>query len=103
MLAKTDKLDATILADYAAVMRPPIRPLAVGNLREIQDLVARGRQLVEMSTMEKNRLDVMRKALQADIRRHIKHLQTVLIRLAPKTPAQRTGCQVSATDIGRAK
>ena len=40
VLAKTDKIDATILADYAAVMRPPVRPLAIGKIREIKDLTA---------------------------------------------------------------
>ncbi len=76
ILAKTDKIDAAVLADYAAVMRPDVRPLAVGKIREIKDLIARRRQLVEMSTMEKNRLDVMPKALRADIRRHINQLKT---------------------------
>jgi len=75
VLAKTDKIDAAILASYAAVMRPEVRPLAIGNIRQIRDLIARRRQLIEMSTMEKNRLDVMPKPLAADIRRHIRHLQ----------------------------
>ena len=75
ILAKTDKIDAAILASYAAVMKPQVRPLAVGNIRKIKDLIARRRQLIEMSTMEKNRLDVMPRALACDIRRHIRHLQ----------------------------
>lgn len=75
ILAKTDKIDAGILASYAAVMQPEVRPLAIGNIRKIKDLIARRRQLIEMSTMEKNRLDVMPKQLAADIRRHIRHLQ----------------------------
>lgn len=81
VLAKTDKIDAAILASYAAVMRPPVRPLAIGNLRKIRDLVARRRQLIEMSTMEKNRLDVMPSYLAADIRRHIRHLQAQIEKL----------------------
>ena len=76
ILAKTDKIDAGILASYAAVMQPEVRPLAIGNIRKIKDLVARRRQLIEMSTMEKNRLDVMPKELAADIRRHVRHLQS---------------------------
>ena len=75
ILAKTDKIDARILASYAAVMQPEVRPLAIGNIRKIKDLIARRRQLIEMSTMEKNRLDVMPKPLAGDIRRHIRHLQ----------------------------
>ena len=68
MLAKTDKIDAEVLADYAAVMKPEVRPLALGNIRKIKDLSARRRQLIQMNTMEKNRLDVMPKELLADIR-----------------------------------
>ena len=75
ILAKTDKIDAAVLASYAAVLQPEVRPLAIGNIRKIKDLIARRRQLIEMSTMEKNRLDVMPKELTADIRRHIRHLQ----------------------------
>ena len=36
--------------------------------------MVRRRQLIEMSTMEKNRLDVMPKALHTDLRRHIQHI-----------------------------
>ena len=76
ILAKTDKIDAGILASYAAIMQPEVRPLAIGNIRKIKDLIARRRQLIEMSTMEKNRLDIMPKELATDIRRHVRHLQT---------------------------
>ena len=76
ILAKTDRIDAGILASYAAVMQPEVRPLAVGNIRIIKDLIARRRQLIEMSTMEKNRLDIMPKELGTDIRRHLRHLQS---------------------------
>lgn len=81
ILAKTDKIDAGILASYAAVMEPKVRPIALGNLRKIKDLVTRRRQLIEMSTMEKNRLDVMPKELAADIRRHLRHLQAQIDKL----------------------
>jgi len=75
VLAKTDKIDAALLAAFAARMQPEVRPLALGNIRKIKDLTARRRQLIEMSTMEKNRLDVMPKSLAADIRRHLCHLK----------------------------
>ena len=81
ILAKTDKIDAGILASYAAVMKPAVRPVALGNLRKIRDLTTRRRQLIEMSTMEKNRLDVMPKALAVDIRRHLRHLQAQIDKL----------------------
>jgi transposase len=81
VLAKTDKIDARILASYAVAMQPELRPLASGNIRKIRDMVARRRQLIEMSTREKNRLDVMPKSLAADIRRHIRHLQSQIEKL----------------------
>ncbi len=81
VLAKTDKIDARILARYAADIRPEVRPLAIGNIRKIKDLTARRRQLIEMGTMEKNRLDVMPKELSADIRRHIRHIESQIEKL----------------------
>ncbi len=81
ILAKTDKIDARVLAEYAAVMHPEIRPIALGNIRKIKDMTARRRQLIEMSTMEKNRLDVMPRFLAADIRRHIRHIQSQIDKL----------------------
>jgi transposase len=81
VLAKTDKMDAQILADYAAVMKPEVRPVALGNLRKIKDLSARRRQLVQMNTMEKNRLDVMPKELLADITRHVRHIDAQITKL----------------------
>jgi transposase len=56
-LAKTDRLDATVLADFAERIRPrPLTPPAEHE-RELKDLVNRRRQLVELRTMETNRLD----------------------------------------------
>lgn len=81
ILAKTDKIDARVLAEYAAVMRPEVRPIALGNIRKIKDMTARRRQLIEMSTMEKNRLDVMPGFLAGDIRRHIRHIQSQIDKL----------------------
>jgi len=81
ILAKTDKIDAGMLASYAAVMKPQVRPVALGNLRKIKDLITRRRQLIDISTMEKNRLDVMPQALLADIRRHLRHLQAQIDKL----------------------
>ncbi len=54
-LAKTDKIDAGILALYAETMRPEPRPLPDAAQRELAALVTRRRQLVTMITREKNR------------------------------------------------
>jgi transposase len=74
-LAKTDKIDARIIAEYAAVIQPEVRPQSNQNIRAIKDLLARRRQLLTMSTMEKNRAHIMPKSLRADIHRHIRHLE----------------------------
>jgi transposase len=54
-LAKTDALDAQVLAHFAEAMAPPVRALPEAATQELQALLARRRQLVEMLTAEKNR------------------------------------------------
>ena len=54
-LAKTDKIDARIIARYGAVMRPRINELPSENIMEIKSLAARRRQLTEIVKAEKNR------------------------------------------------
>lgn len=55
-LAKTDKLDAEVLARFAETMRPEARPLPNEDEEKLRDLLARRCQLVGMITAEKNRL-----------------------------------------------
>lgn len=55
-LAKTDQLDAGILARFAEQVQPAIRPLADAEQQELDALLTRRRQLIEMLTAEKNRL-----------------------------------------------
>ena len=54
-LAKTDRMDAQLLADFGATMRPEARPLPDACLRELRALVTRRRQLIGMQTQERNR------------------------------------------------
>lgn len=54
-LAKTDKLDAGLIAEFAAVIQPEVRVLASAKTLQIKDLLLRRRQLMEMRTMELNR------------------------------------------------
>lgn len=71
-LAKTDRIDAEILARFAQAIRPPVRPLPDAQTQELQALTARRRQLVEMITAETNRLHVSRSpAVRADIKAHL--------------------------------
>jgi len=55
-LAKTDTIDARVLAHFAAVIKPEPRPLSDEGTRELGAILARRRQLVQMITAEKNRL-----------------------------------------------
>src|SRR6266540_6591436 len=55
-LAKTDRLDAQILAQFAATVRPIPRPLPEAGTQELAALLTRRRQLIDMLTAEKNRL-----------------------------------------------
>ncbi len=54
--AKTDRLDAGLIARFALTMRDPPRPLPSAEEQALKDLAARRRQLVEMIAMEKTRL-----------------------------------------------
>jgi len=56
-LAKTDKVDSRILALFANKIAPEVRPLKTLKQQALADLKARRKQLVNMITMEKNRLD----------------------------------------------
>jgi transposase len=77
-LAKTDRLDAQVLARYGEQIGPEPRPRPDARTQEAQSLVARRRQLVEMLTMEKNRLQQAPPRTQPGIRRHLEFLEAEL-------------------------
>jgi transposase len=66
--AKTDKLDAQLIAYYAEVMKPELSQLKPEDIRLMSDLLSRRRQLMEMQTMEKNRLQIMPKEITSFIK-----------------------------------
>ena len=80
-LAKTDALDATVLAHFAAAVRPTPRPLPDAATQSLAALVTRRRQLVEMLTAERNRLGSAPRTLRAEIQAHITWLKRRLGRL----------------------
>ena len=55
-MAKTDRLDAQVLAQFGAMVRPQVRPLPDSARLELRALVTRRQQLLEMIAAEKNRL-----------------------------------------------
>ena len=74
-LAKTDALDAGILAAFAQRMRPEPRPLPDEAAQLLDSLLTRRRQVVEMLTAEKNRLGFARGPVKRDISQHIRWLE----------------------------
>jgi len=75
ILAKTDKLDAEVIADFAEAIRPEIRPLKPQETQELEALVTRRRQVVQMITAEKERLPTAVRAAKKDIEAHIQWLE----------------------------
>ena len=73
-LAKTDALDAQVLAQFAARIQPQVRPLPDATTRELSALLARRRQLVEMRAAESNRLTTAVESVRGDIREHLRYL-----------------------------
>lgn len=70
-LAKTDALDAALLAHFAEAVRPTPRPLPDAVAQEFAALLARRRQLVSMQTAERQRLDTALLAVRPHIERHL--------------------------------
>jgi transposase len=77
MLAKTDKLDAKVLAYFAAKVEPAPRPIRDEASQELEGLVTRREQISEMVTAEKNRLKQARDpVIQSHIQEHINWLES---------------------------
>ena len=74
-LAKTDKIDAQVLAEFGEAVRPELRPLPDAAQQELSSLVRRRQQLIEMLTAEKNRSQLASPAMRKDIKDHIAWLE----------------------------
>jgi transposase len=79
-LAKTDRIDASILARFAEAIRPAPKPLPEEEIRALQGILARRRQLVGMLTAENNRLPTASKPVAKRIAAHIRWLEKELSR-----------------------
>lgn len=77
-LAKTDRIDADVIALFAERVRPEWRPLADEATTDLAAVLLRRRQLSDMLTAEKNRLGVARRAVRASLKKHITYLQREL-------------------------
>ncbi len=81
-LAKTDKIDAHVLADFGARVKPELRALASEEREELRDFLVRHEQLTQMLVAEKNRLlqaqGGNRQVLRKKIKSHIRFLEREL-------------------------
>lgn len=77
-LAKTDRIDARILALFAERIRPEVRPLPEETTQLLSALITRRRQLLEMRTAEQNRLRLAPQAVRKTIQTHIRWLDRQL-------------------------
>lgn len=71
ILAKTDSIDAMIMAEFAEVVKPEVRQIPDKQTREIKMIVSRRRQLLEMITAEKNRVSTADDSIKSGIQAHI--------------------------------
>jgi transposase len=83
-LAKTDKIDAAVIAEFAAVVQPEVTPQKSKNLIAIKDLVTRRRQLMNLRTQELNRTKIMGKSLEVSCNRIIRCLDAEIKRMEKK-------------------
>jgi len=80
-LAKTDAIDARVLARFGAAVKPAVRPIKDDKAQELAALVTRRRQLIAMLTAEKTRLKQAPKWIRKDIKAHIQTLEQRLLKL----------------------
>jgi len=76
ILAKTDKIDAIVLAQFAQAIKPKKRPLIDEKALQMKALVNRRRQIIEMQVAEQNRLRFGHKSIHDQINDHILWLKT---------------------------
>jgi len=77
-LAKTDALDAHVLAQFAAAVRPAVRPVPDQATDMLKALLARRRQLIEMLTAERNRLTTTLVSVRRSLTAHVSWLEAQL-------------------------
>ena len=78
VLAKTDTVDAKVLADFGEKLQPPIRPLKEEQAQLLEAQLLRRRQVIEMITAEFNRLKVAPESITTGIQEHIDYLKNEL-------------------------
>ena len=93
LLAKTDRLDARVLAHFAAAVQPPLSPIKTSEDSELDALMGRRNQLSDMLVAEKNRRGAAAtKTARADIDAHIEWLEQRLKALDEQLKEQLKRC-----------
>jgi transposase len=109
VLAKTDKIDARLIAQFAEANKPEVRPLKTEEAQELDALLSRRRQLLQMLVAEKNRLHSAPPWTREDIQVHIRWLEKSLEkvnnhldRLVKQNPIWQTKSEIlqSAKGVG---
>ena len=77
-LAKTDILDAAVLAHFAEAVRPPLRPLRDAETQDLNSLVTRRQQVMAMLVAERNRLSSANMAVRPSVEAHVAWLKQEL-------------------------
>ena len=77
-LAKTDRIDAAVIAHFGSVVRPAAQTLASAEEQRLRALVDRRRQVIAMLTAEKNRRHTSQACLRADVQQHVEWLESKL-------------------------
>jgi transposase len=80
-LAKTDAIDADVLAEFGEKIRPELRPVASDATQELEAICTRRRQVVSMLTAEKNRMHAAPSSMRSDIKKHIQWLEKCIDQL----------------------
>jgi transposase len=80
-LAKTDGIDAEVLARFGEAVRPALRPLPDTVTLELRALTARRRQITEMIVAERNRISAASQAVRKRIETHVRWLESELKRV----------------------
>lgn len=75
VLAKTDSVDAAVLARFGDAVKPALRPFKSNELRELEEVLTRRRQLVDMLTAEQNRRQQASARMAKEIDEHLEWLK----------------------------
>ena len=77
-LAKSDRIDAAVLAEFGERVRPEVRAIPDECTRQLNALLVRRRQIIDMRTTEHNRLELAPSTIQKSIHKLLKYLKRQL-------------------------